>query len=154
MIPFQPGRFPTGEVHSGANLAAASGQTFRKGRVLTRVGATVQAHPLGSTVTNVYGVALSPAENGRAIGPDPRVVVARADRATEFIGQAYRESTSSIVELDKATHLGNRYGVVVVDGESYIDIEETTNVLVEIVDIKEELNIAVFKFLESTLQSP
>lgn len=154
MIQFQPGRFASGEVHEGVNLAPVAAQTFKKGRVLTRVGAAVQAHALGSTVTNIFGVALSPAENGRAIGPDPRVVVAVANRQTEFIGQAWRPSNSTIVTLDKATHYGNKYGLIVVNGETFIDIEDTTDVVVQITDVKTELNIAVFKFLESTLQRP
>lgn len=154
MIPFQPGRFAAGEVPEAANHEPVAAQTFKKGRVVTRVGARVQAHALGATVTGVYGVAMSPASDGRAIGPDPRVVVAKANRQDEFIGQAWRPSTSSIVTLDPVTHLGNNYGIIVVDGESFINIEDVTNVLVKITDVKKDLNIAVFKFLEGTLQQP
>jgi hypothetical protein len=154
MYPFQPARFAAGEVPESADYEPVAAQTFKKGRVLTRVGAKVQAHALGATVTGVFGVAMAPAENGRAIGPDPRVPVAKANRVDEFLGQAWRPSTSTIVSLDRDTHLGQRYGLIFVDGETFINIENTTNLLIEITGVKTELNIALFKFLETTLQQP
>lgn len=154
MYPIQVAQFSPGTAPDVLNLAPAAAATFKKGRVLTRVGNTVQAHALGATVTDVYGVAQCGAADGVSDDLSGLVNVAKAGRVVKFLGQLYDSVGLAIVEVDPAVHIGEQYGLIVVDDETYLDTQDQVNVLVEVVDVKTELNIAIFKFLESTLQEP
>lgn len=149
----QAARFASGEVPDCYNLPAAAGETFLKGRILTRVGATVQRHAGGTVVTGVYGVSQSGATNGVGLAMNKTVNVAKASRATEFLGQLYNAGTGLVVTANLATHIGQKYGFITVNGVDYVDVSETTSLIMEITDVKVNLNMVLFKFLETVIQA-
>jgi hypothetical protein len=160
MIRFQVGQTPHGEVQDILNLPPGAGETFEIGTVLSRVGATVVPYV---ALTGIYGVAQSPARDGVAIvvGGNANGVNVARPHGVKFIGQMWDSGQAAgeeLVTLTEADHLGNQYGIILVDqggpngSEQFIDFTNTLTPVLEIVDIKTELNIAVFKFLSAEFQ--
>lgn len=153
-VRFQPSRHPAGEVASVQGYTPASDQTIVKGDIVTYDNAAddLNEHGLATDVEDVLGVALEGAESGTADSPSGEVAVAKATRDTVFMGQVV--NSSAVVTDLSSISIGDQYGVVVLDGIHYVDEEDTSNVLVQIVDIDDDIDVVWFKFLESTLQEP
>jgi hypothetical protein len=150
----QPGRFPAGEVPNVMNLVPDAAATFSKGHIVRKKSgaSTAEKHPLGATVTGIYGVALEDVVAGNPDGVAPECAIAKADRNTVFIGQV---TASGAILTDLSSILiGVQYGLLEVAGTQYVDKDDVTHVVVQIVDTDENLNIAYFKFIESALQEP
>lgn len=156
MFRIQPSRTPSGMTPEGFGYPPDSAATFAKGALVTLdAQGEVAEHAGGVTVIDVLGIAMEGCAAGVSDNPSGDVEVAVANRETHFIGGAY--DTGAPTEDVSAVILGETYGLIKhTDGVWYVDLDDTTNVLVQITKIIQEtnLNVLQFKFLESTLQQP
>ena len=154
MFPMQPCRFPPGEVPNCTNLPPATGVTIYKGQVVTAVleddERRVELHDLVAA-TGILGVS----QGGPAL--DGTVNVAKADHVTEFLAHV-TDALGELVEVTPAL-VGTQLGIVEVpiaagtgSLETYATLIDAGIELVQVTDIKPELNIAIFKFLPTTFQ--
>ena len=154
-MPFytQPGRTlgSGGDVPNVVNLDAGS-ITCNKGRVVTNSSGSAVLHGLASTVTGVYGITLEGAAAGVTDGPGTLLAIAVADRNTEFVSKVV-SSSAIITDLSSMT-VGDQYGMLLVSGQDYIDLDDTSQVITQITKIDDDLNAVWFLFLESALQQP
>lgn len=154
----QPGRLDgsAGNVPNIANLPGGS-MTANKGRVITRTAAVAVLHGLGGTVTNVLGVTLEGVTSGTSDGPATNVNYAKVDRNTQFISGIAVGGAVLLqggVAVSTVLTVGDDYGLLTISGQDYIDSDDESDVLVELLQVDNILKIAWFKFLESTLQEP
>jgi hypothetical protein len=153
-VVMQPSRIPAGDAVNVQNYPPAAAADFKKGRVLgLNASGEVIVHPLGGTVTGVLGIALEgTVAAGESSSPSGKVAVAKADRNQIFIGQLSDDGT---VEPDVSqVDIGDEYGIELIDGVAYVNINDTTNELVQIIDRTEQLGLVLFKFIESALLAP
>ncbi len=151
-FPMQPGqqKGSAGDVPDVSNLDNGS-ITCNKGRVITNTSGSAVLHALASTVTGVYGVSLEKCTSGTSEGPASTLLaIARADRNTIFVSKVV-VSGAVTTDLSSLT-IGDQYGLITVSGQDYVDFDDTSQVLVQIVKIDDELNVVWFVFIESTLQ--
>lgn len=150
----QPGRQlgSAGNVPNVNNLDSGS-ITCNKGRVVTNTAGSAVLHALGATVTNIYGVTLESCAAGVSTGAVTTLLaIAVADRNTEFVSGVV-DGGAVTADLSAMT-VGDQYGLLTVSGQDYIDLDDTSNVVVQITKIDDDLDIAWFLFLESALQQP
>ncbi len=152
-MPFQmqPGRTlgSAGNVPDVATLLAGA-LTCSKGQLIKDSSGTAIIHPLTGTVLLVYGVSLEADVAGVADGPDSSILhIARAERETEFVSKCV---TSSVIETDlSGVSVGDTYGIITVSNQDYVDLSDTSDVLVTITKVDDDINIVWFTFLPSTL---
>ena len=125
--------------------------TFGKGIVVKMTTSVAVQHPLVTDVTNMYGVSLEGVAAGVGDGPDSDICcVARINDDTEFVAQCV---TAGVVETDlSGVAIGDSYGLLLVSGYDYVDLDDTGTPAVVITKIDDVLNVVWFKFLASTFQ--
>lgn len=157
----QHGRIPAGGVPSVRAMAYTTGQTFKKGALLTIVAAGTVSE-CAADPTAVCGVSLQGAGTGpgynmadnpsNVTGRTQEVSVCIADRMSEFTIRGVNGGTDPVTPLQ--THIGESYGVAKVGDDWVLDLAETSAKVFEIVDIIPEKNLFVVKFLEAVIQTP
>lgn len=157
MFPMQPCRFPPGEVPNCTNLREAAGQTLHKGQVVRRTAAgLLEKHPL-DVATGVLGVA----QGGAAM--NETVNVAKADMVTEFLAHV-TDGTGAVLKVAAADIGVNMRIVETAAASGYAALPSILTLravtgavgespaLVQITDVKPDLNVAIFKFLPAVMQ--
>lgn len=159
---FNIGRLPSGQPNI-TSYKYTAGQTFKAGALVVDVAAGTISE-CGADPASVLGVALEPANSrpgGAGIMGDPSYVtggqkdevsVAVADRSTVFSCRGINGATDPTTPTQ--SNIGEQYGVVKSGDDWAIDIAETVNVVVEVVDIDIDNKIYYVKFLESVLALP
>lgn len=152
-IAFKPSRRPSGswEVedmtpHGSATLAI--GEPVQRNSSDPEL---IEPFAGGATVTGLLGfsgaVVTSGVPNYRT-----KITVYKANLDTEFIGQIWDVSEGVVATVAAATHEGNQYGIVEpTAGEWYIDEEDTSDVVVTVTRVLDEINAALFKVISSAI---
>ena len=149
-----------GMVPSVMNLVPEATQDFEKGTPIRIVTGEAEEHPLAATVVDLYGFSLQgtidPASN-LPLATLPTISISKADRNTAFVSKAWE--TGAVQEDLSAVLIGDQYGLIKDGDDFYVDLDDTTNVLVQITKIQtgpgaDGLNVLFWKVLESALQEP
>lgn len=139
-----------------------SAAVFRTGAILI-LGADGELEEGGTDPTAIVGVALEPANSspGYEMGHNPSVITWRAqevsyttaNRSTIFAGRGVNGGTDPVTPTQ--TQIGENFGLTKDATNTWvIDISDTSNTRVRIVDIDVEQRIYFFKFLEAALGAP
>lgn len=138
-----------GDVPDVATLLSGA-LSASKGQLIKNSSGTAIIHPLSTNVLLVYGVTLEADVSGTSDGPDSSILhIARADVRTEFLSKCV---TSSVIETDlSSVDVGDTYGIITVSSQDYVDLSDTSNVLVKITKVDDELDVVWFTFIPSTL---
>lgn len=143
-----------GDVPDAVNRIVDSAQAaFLKGRVL-QLGSDseLELHPLGATVTGIYAVAQEGWDGSATDGPADELNAVRVNRQTVFAAQMLDTGGGNVIVTDlSAVNIGDQFGLIVFNGETYIDQDDVTNVVVEIEDIDDDLDILLYKFIASAI---
>ena len=153
--PIQASQFAEAPSPVVANDPIVAAQTFKKGAPLTLNAGAVQEHAGGSTVTGLYGFALFGATSGAPSGGFGSTMgVSRATRTTVFSGEMLTGGAGGTKKTDlSAVTKDQRYGLIKSSaGDWYVDFDDTTDVMVEIVGKDPKNGIVLFKVIESALQ--
>lgn len=154
----QPSQFPHGGWPESSDRAPGSDQTYPRGTpVKWDTGSQeLDAHALGATVTDILGVSVEGVTAGTAANPSGKVGFAYASRSNVFVAKLV-DSTGAVVTADTA-NINVEYGLLKVGSGATswygVDEDDTTHVVVEVVDIDTERNVVFFKFIESAIQTP
>lgn len=133
LIHFQPAR--SSKVPEIREFPVESSATIALGAPLQRDGTNtdeVEEHAGGDTVTGIIGVALQGATAGT---PDfgEKIQVAIASEDQEFLGQIRDSGGSTWPTItNDGTYEGNEYGIIEVNGNWFIDEDDTTDVVVRV----------------------
>lgn len=155
---FLPARFPSGEAPSVLSVGYTTGQTFKKGALLVYSGAGTVGE-CGANPTKVAGVAGTDAgagygyqaANNPAIvtGQNQEVSMLVADRVTVFSARGINGATDPAVPTQANVHVS--YGVAKVGNDWVVDLANTTNLVVKVVDIDIPNNVFFVKFLDAVI---
>lgn len=155
---FLPARFPSGEAPSVLSVAYTTGQTFKKGALLTYTGAGTVSE-CGADPTKVAGVAGSDAGAGYGYqaannptvitGQNQEVSMLVADRVTVFSCRGINGGTDPVTPTQANVHVS--YGVAKVGNDWVLDLAETTALVCKVVDIDIPNNVFFVKFLDAVL---
>ena len=139
-----------GDVPDVVTLLAAS-LTCSKGQLVKNSTGTAIIHPLAGNVLLVYGVTLEADVSGTSDGPDSTLLhIARADVRTEFISKVV--NSSGVIQTDLSSlSVGNEFGILTNSNQDYVDKDDTSDKLVLITKIDDDLNVVWFTFIPSTL---
>ena len=165
------GRRFTAARFSGAGIAVhqsmvyTAAQTFKRGAVLIfAAGGAGTVEEGGADPTPIVGVSMENAASkpGFEVGHSTFVIattgrvsevtVARANRQTIFSGRAVNGATDPVTPTQ--SHIDEVYGILKSSNDWVIDIAETVNTRIEIVDVDIDEKIFFFKFLEANLATP
>ena len=152
----QPSKFPQGGWPVGTELPPGSDQTYPKGTVVTwdTGSQELDEHAGTTTVTGIRGVALDGCTAGEAANPSGNVNIADA-KDNVFVAKLTNGS-GTVQTVDQA-NLNVQYGILKNgSGASAwwsVDEADTTNVVVEVVDIDTDRNVVFFVFLDSAIQT-
>lgn len=154
-IRFQPAKFPHGHVPDTQEYTPEENQTFLRGSVVKLIDGEILIHPGGAVVTAIFGVAMHGMESaGVSNSPSGLVAVAKAAPDQTYLGQVVAGGVDEDVVLTDLSDLtvGDFYGFIInTAGEHLVDYSDTTNVVLEIEKIDDELDIVWFKFIASAL---
>jgi hypothetical protein len=142
------------------SMVMTASQTFKRGAVLIFASGGAGTVEEGSTdPTPIVGVAAEDANTkpGESLGFDDSVVartggsvgeisVHRANRMTIFSGRG--SSNPTLTNIDEV------YGIVKSGDDWIVDLTESSNTRLEVVDIDTNENIFFFKFMEAHLATP
>ena len=95
---------------------------------------------------------LEGAAAGVTDGPGELLAIAKADRNTNFVSKCV--ITGAITSDLSTAVVGSQYGMITVDSQDYIDLDDTSDVIAQCVKIDDDLNVMWFTFLESAIQEP
>lgn len=158
-MPFrmQPTRFPSGGWPESYARPPGSDQLYPKGTVVTWDAANgeLDEHGGGTTVTNIAGVSLDGCSaTGVAADPSGDVSFTFAGSQQYFVAKL--TNGSGTVQTADVNNIGVQYGILK-NGSGLaawwsVDEADTTNVVVEVVDIDTERNVVIFRFIDSAIQ--
>ena len=139
-----------GDVPDVGTLLAAS-LTASKGQVVKNSSGTAIIHPLGSDVLLVYGVTLEADVSGTSDGPDSTLLhIARADVRTEFVSKV--TDSAGVIQTDlSGLSVGDQLGILTTSSQDYVDKDDTTDKLVQLTKIDDDLDVVWFVFIPATL---
>ena len=155
---FRPAYTSSGKPPSVVSYAYTAAQTFIRGEPLIFASGGAGTVEVDTTnPTPIVGVAAEAAASrpgnspGFAVaattgGNAGKVSIWSANRDTVFMGTGTTDPLT--------THLDTVYGLNVASGVWTIDITDTTNTRVEIVEIDTDENLFFFKFMEAHLALP
>jgi hypothetical protein len=157
----QPARNIGTGVPSVLSVVYTTGQTFKKGALLTYAAAGTVSE-CGADPATVAGVALEAAASkpGFDAANSPTVVTGRvqevsmavADRHTVFSCRGINGGTDPLTPTQ--TMINEQYGVAKVGDDWVLDQAETTATIFEIVDIDIDNKLFFVKFMESRIELP
>lgn len=155
---FQPAKFGQSEVPNVQEYPGYNDPTFLRGAPVSYDVSNdgLIVHPGTTTVTDILGIALHGITAGVSESPSGLVAVAKA-KNQEFVGQVVAGGVSANVVLTDLSgiSIGDQYGMIVGTdpaGVWYVDFSDTSNVVLEISRIDDDLDIVWFKFLDSACQ--
>lgn len=146
----QPSSRPGDAIPTVMSYVVASGETFKMGTPVTYSSGLEELDT--SDVTEIIGVSLAGADTAQT--PDwPASTSAKIPVALNEPDQMWTSmvhaSAALLTDLSNVT-IGERYGVVKLSSYWYVDYDDTSADVVEIMDKDDDLNIVYFKFLSST----
>jgi hypothetical protein len=159
-VKIRPARFATMPlVQRYTHLSAA---TFKLGAVLIRT-ADGDAEAAADPVTEIVGIAAQPASSGpgfETAGPTPLVVTGReyivsvwmGGNGTTFSSRAINGGTDPYTP--SLANVGARYAFVKTGDDWVVDIADTTNVAIEVIDVDVDLKLLFWRFLDTVLAFP
>jgi hypothetical protein len=155
-IRFQPAKFGQSEVANVQSYDPYSTVTAYRGAPVQYDVANdgIIVHPGTTTVIDILGIILHDIVAGVSDDPAGLCVVAKA-KNQEFIGQVVAGGVDVDVVLTDLSgiSIGDQYGMIInTAGEWFVDFSDTTNVVLEIARIDDDLDIVWFKFLDSACQ--
>lgn len=160
---FMSGKMPAGTAPNTEVVAATAGQTFLRGAlvIMDSNGTLVEC---GANPAAVFGVAGADAFQGygyaAANNPAPitgqgekntGVPVIVADRKSIYSGRAINGATDPLTPTVAMRKV--KYGVSKVGSDWVINQADTTNLVVQIIDVDIPNKVFFFKVLESVLQT-
>jgi hypothetical protein len=159
---FFPARTIGGTVPDTKRRVYKSGETWAIGALMV-FDANGELVECGADPSLISGVAAQASDTGPgfAMADSPSVITYRAlettifeaNRNTVFSGRGVNGGTDPVTPTQ--TMLDTQFGVAVdANGIWVVDIADTTNLRVEIVDIDIDNKIFYFKFLEAVLSLP
>jgi len=150
-IRIQPSQFPHGEVPWVQGLPPNASATFLRGcAVAINTSGEAIIHPLSTTVDDFYGIALCDVTAGVSDSPSGEVQVARCTKDATFLGQVVAGGVDEDIVLTDLSGLavGDSYGMIInTAGEHMVDFSDTTNVVLQITKIDDDLDVVWFQFL-------
>ena len=162
---FTPARWAGATIPVTQSMTYTAAQTFKRGAVLIFASGGAGTVEEGSTdPTPIVGVSAEPAASkpGYEIGHSSfvtsytgrvaEVSVWRANRQTIFSGRAVNGSTDPVTPTQ--SHIDEVYGILKSSNDWVIDISETSNTRIEIVDVDITELMFFFKFMEAHLATP
>lgn len=151
-IRFQPAKFGGNTSVQGIELPIEATAEFTRGAVLALNAGEVEEHGGGATVTGILGVAGHGTEGaGDSTSPSGQAVVFKAHPGQMYMGQCLNDSSEVETDLS-ALEVGDTYGIIKhTDDVWYIDLDDETNVVATIEKIDDDLDIVLFKFLDSAV---
>lgn len=149
---FQPSRRASGppEVREMDPTASA---TLTLGEPVQRNSSDpeqIEPHTGGATVTGILGVSMGKVTSG-VPGIGPKVPIAIAGNDVEFLGQIYDVSAGAIATAAAGTHEGVSFGMIEVNGNWYVDEEDTIHIVLRVTQVLEDINAVLFKFLPAAI---
>ena len=153
-IRFQPTKFGLGApAPNTQGYTPDAALTCLRGAPMTYVpgGDDVIEHVGGATVTLILGVAAHDVSvAGTSDDVSGNVLVHKASNQ-EFAGSVL--ASAAVVTDLSGISIGDEYGFIKhSDNEWYVDFDDTTNVVLTITKIDDNLNIVWFRFLASAVQ--
>lgn len=157
----QPARMVGPHAPNVVSYQYTTGQTFKKGALLTFVAAGTVSE-CGADPATTCGVALESAASkpGWDAANSPTVVTGRvqevsvgtADRLTIWSMRGINGGTDPVTPA--ITNIDEKYGVAKVGNDWVLDLAETTATIFEIVDVDIDNKIFFCKFLEARIELP
>ncbi len=150
MIHLQPAKFGGNTSVKGLELPIEATAEFTIGAVLALNAGEVEEHAGATTVTGILGVSGHGTEGaGDSESPSGECVVFKAHGGQVYLGQMI---DTAVVKTDlSGIVVGVEYGIIKVGGDWYVDFEDTTNVVLTIQKVDDNLDIVWFKFLDSAV---
>jgi hypothetical protein len=150
IIPIHSVKGGSNNVGSFQGLAPEGAQTFKLGSPVRLVSGLVEEHPGTTTVTGILGFAAQAVTGGvPETVDDGQVTIDLADGVTVFGGQCVNGNDTVLTDLSSIA-VGTRYGLLKrSDGFWAVDIADTTNVVVQITKVVQELNQVEFQVIQS-----
>ena len=145
-VRIQPSRFDHGGVPTVRGLVPTTGQSFYRGAPVTVTSGEAVEHAGGATVTGLYGFAMQDVVSAVCDFGD-EVQIAVANDATTFVGQMI--ASAAVVTDLSSILVGAQYGLLEASNVWYVDYDDTSTVVVEIVDVDDNRNLVFFKVLAS-----
>jgi hypothetical protein len=111
-------------------------------------------HPLATTVDDFYGIALCDVTAGVSDSPSGELQVARCTTSQTFCGQVVAGGVDADVVLTDLSGLdiGDAYGLIINTAtEHMVDFSDTTNVVLRITKIDDDLDLVWFQFLAAAV---
>lgn len=138
------------------NFAVEASAEIAIGEVVQRDSTNpeqIEPHAGGATVTGILGVAMGLTSAAGTPIFDDKIPVALAVENIEFIGQILDTGGGNVIATvaGDATYLGNQYGIIKNSGVWYLDEDDTTHVVTEVMQELPELNAVLFRFLDSAI---
>jgi hypothetical protein len=156
MFRMQPVGAAVGGWVQGYERSPGSDQTYPKGTPVTwdTSSQELDEHAGTTTVTNIAGVSLEGVASGVADNPSGKVNFAHAAHPQLFMAKLTNGS-GTVQTVDEA-NIDVLYGILKNGlGASQwwsVDEDDTTNVVVQVVDIDTERNVVIFMFIDSAVQ--
>lgn len=157
MFRMQPVGTAGGGWISGYERTPGSDQTYPKGTVVTwdTTSQELDEHAGGTTVIDIAGVSAEGVSAGVADNPSGKVNFIHAAHPQLFTAKL--TNGSGTVQVPDEANIDVQYGILKngtgLDAWWSVDESDTTNVVVQVVDIDTERNIVFFQFLDSAVQA-
>jgi hypothetical protein len=157
-MPFamQPAQFKQGGWPNGVDRTPGSDQTYPRGTPVTwdTTSQELDEHAGLTTVTNIFGVSMDGVSSGTAQNPSGKVCTALAHNENIFMAKL--TNGSGTVQTVDTANLNVQYGMLK-NGSGLsqwwsVDEDDTTNVVLEVIDIDTDMNIVYFVFLNTAVQ--
>lgn len=152
-IRFQPSKFGTSPAPDTQGYTPHASNSLVRGAVVTFNSGTdrVDEHAGGGVVTGILGVAGCDVNSGASDDPAGTLPVFKA-KDQEFVGSALTGASAVATDLSGVS-ITDQYGVIKhTDDEWYVDLGDTSDKVVQITKIDDDLNLVWFRFLESAIQ--
>lgn len=154
-IRIQPAQHPHGEVAWVEGMTPEASLTCIRGNAIKIDGdGEAIIHPLLTTVDDFYGIALCDVTAGVSDSPSGELQVARCTTDQVFCGQVVAGGVDVDVVLTDLSGLdiGDAYGLIInTAGEHMVDFSDTTNVVLRITKIDDDLDLVWFQFLAAAV---
>lgn len=151
----QPARVIGTGVPDVLSVAYTTGQTFKKGALLTYAAAGTVSE-CGADPASVAGVALENAGSkpGYDAANSPSVVTGRVQEVSMAVANRTTVFSMRGSAAPQQTNINEQYGVVKSGDDWILDLTETTTKVFEVVDVDLDNDIFFCKFLEAVIELP
>ena len=154
----QPAQHLSGNYIEGTDRASGSDQTYNRGTPVTwdTGSQELDEHGGGSTTTNILGVSLEGTTSGVETNPSGTVNLALASRLNVFVAKL--TNNAGVVQTADTANINVEYGMVKtgsgLNATWSVDESDTTDKVLEVINIDTERNLVYFKFMEAAIQQP